>query len=128
MEPVPKAACVTKNQRLDRSQTEKKSKYYHLVAIKLILMVFSTLRLCLVQLSTERVFLLQMETNTETHSQTADTYTSFFFLIRYFLSLHFKCYPESSLYPPNCPASLPTHSHFLALAFPYTGANEVCKT
>jgi hypothetical protein len=28
-----------------------------------------------------------------------------FFLIRYFLHLHFKCYPESSLYPP--PTLLP---------------------
>jgi hypothetical protein len=28
---------------------------------------------------------------------------------------------------PN-PASLPTHSHFLALVFPYTGAYKVCKT
>jgi hypothetical protein len=29
--------------------------------------------------------------------------------------------------PPH-PASLPTHSHFLALAFPCTGAHKVCKT
>jgi hypothetical protein len=26
------------------------------------------------------------------------------------------------------PISLPTHSHFLALAFPCTGAYKVCKT
>jgi hypothetical protein len=26
------------------------------------------------------------------------------------------------------PAPLPTHSHFLALAFPWTGAYKVCKT
>jgi hypothetical protein len=26
------------------------------------------------------------------------------------------------------PAPLPTHSHFLALAFPCTGAYKVCKT
>ena len=44
--------------------------------------------------------------------------------IRYFLHLHFKYYPESSLYPPP----LPTHSHFLALAFPCTEAYKVCKT
>ena len=25
-------------------------------------------------------------------------------------------------------APLPTHSHFLALAFPYTGAYKVCNT
>jgi hypothetical protein len=47
--------------------------------------------------------------------------------IRYFLYLHFKCYPESPLYPPPHPAPLPTHSHFLALAFPCTGAYNVCK-
>jgi hypothetical protein len=46
--------------------------------------------------------------------------------IGYFLHLHFKCYPESPLYPP--PAPLPTHSHFLALAFPCTGAYKVYKT
>jgi hypothetical protein len=39
----------------------------------------------------------------------------FQFFIRYFLHLHFKCYPESPLYPPPHPAPLPTHSHFLAL-------------
>jgi hypothetical protein len=27
--------------------------------------------------------------------------TSFFFLIRYFLYIHFRCYPENSLYPPS---------------------------
>jgi hypothetical protein len=27
-----------------------------------------------------------------------------------------------------CPAPLPTHSHFLALAFPCTGAYKVCNT
>jgi hypothetical protein len=47
--------------------------------------------------------------------------------IRYFLHLHFKCYPQSPLYPSR-PAPLPTHSHFLALAFPCTGAYKVCKT
>jgi hypothetical protein len=52
----------------------------------------------------------------------------FQFFIRYFLHLHFKCYPESPLYPPPRPASLPTHSHFVALAFPCTGKYKVCKT
>jgi hypothetical protein len=51
-----------------------------------------------------------------------------FLFIRYFLYLHFKCYPESFLYTPPRPAPPPTHSHFLALAFPYTGAYKVCKT
>jgi hypothetical protein len=40
------------------------------------------------------------------------------FFIRYFLHLHFKCYPKSPLYPLPCPAPLPTHSHFLALVNP----------
>jgi hypothetical protein len=44
--------------------------------------------------------------------------------IRYFLHLHFKYYPKS---PPD-PTLLPTHSHFLALAFPSTEAYKVCKT
>jgi hypothetical protein len=48
----------------------------------------------------------------------------FTFFIMYFLYLHFKCYPKSP--PPLTP--LPTHSHFLALAFPCTEAYKVCKT
>jgi hypothetical protein len=30
--------------------------------------------------------------------------------------------------PSLCPAALPTHSHFLALVFPCTGAYKVCNT
>jgi hypothetical protein len=45
----------------------------------------------------------------------------FQFFIRYFLHLHFQCYPERPPFPP-LPAPLPTHSHFLALVFPCTGA------
>jgi hypothetical protein len=33
------------------------------------------------------------------------------FFIRYFLYIHFKCYPESSLYPP--PPCSPTHTLLL---------------
>jgi hypothetical protein len=51
-----------------------------------------------------------------------------FIFIRYFLYMHFKCYPESSLYPLSGPALLPTHSYFLALAFPCTGAYKVGNT
>jgi hypothetical protein len=43
------------------------------------------------------------------------------FFIRYFLYIHFKCYPESSLYPPFTLLPYPptpTHSRFLALAYP----------
>jgi hypothetical protein len=42
-----------------------------------------------------------------------------FFLIRYFPHLHFPPYP---------PTPLPTHSPFLALAFPCIGAYKVCNT
>jgi hypothetical protein len=42
----------------------------------------------------------------------------FQFLLDFFLDLHFKYYPESSLYPPSRPAPLSTHSHFLALSMP----------
>jgi hypothetical protein len=54
------------------------------------------------------------------------------FLIRYFLYLLFKCYPFSYFPLRKLPSPslsscspthpLPTYSHFLALAFPYTGA------
>jgi hypothetical protein len=50
------------------------------------------------------------------------------FFLRYFLHLHFKCYPKCPLYPSFCPAPLPLHSHFLALAFPCTGEYKFCKT
>jgi hypothetical protein len=48
---------------------------------------------------------------------------SFFLFFTYFPQLHFQCYPKSPPYPPT---PLPTHSHFLALAFPCTGAYKVC--
>ena len=50
-----------------------------------------------------------------------------FFFIRYFLHLHFTCYPKVP-YTLPCPAPQPTHSYFLALAFPCTGAYNLCKT
>jgi hypothetical protein len=59
---------------------------------------------------------------------------SFFFKVRYFLHLHFKCYPLSqfplwkSPIPSPCPASQPTHSCFLALAVSCTGAYNLRKT
>jgi hypothetical protein len=55
---------------------------------------------------------------------------SFFFFpffIRYLAHLHFQCYTKSPPYPPT-PTPLPTHSPFLALAFPCTGAYKVCKS
>jgi hypothetical protein len=51
------------------------------------------------------------------------------FLIRYFLHLHFKCYPKSPSGPPtHTHTPLPTHSHFLALVFLGTEAYKDCKT
>jgi hypothetical protein len=47
------------------------------------------------------------------------------FLIRYLAHLHFQCYTKSPPYPPTA-TPLPTHSPFLALAFPCTGAYKVC--
>jgi hypothetical protein len=43
------------------------------------------------------------------------------FFIRHFIPLHFKCYPQSPLTTP-CLAPQPTHSCFLAVGFPCTGA------
>jgi hypothetical protein len=48
------------------------------------------------------------------------------FFIRYLAHLHFQCYTKSPPYP--APTPLPTHSPFLALAFPCTGAYKVCKS
>jgi hypothetical protein len=57
----------------------------------------------------------------EGQKKTLDPFgVEFFFFIRYFLNIHFKCYPESSLYPtsallpyPPTPASWPWHSPVL---------------
>jgi hypothetical protein len=46
------------------------------------------------------------------------------FFIRYLAYLHFQCYTKSPPYPPT-PTPLPTHSPFLALAFPCTGVYKV---
>jgi hypothetical protein len=54
---------------------------------------------------------------------------SFFFFnifITYFPQLHFQCYPKVPHALPT--TSLPTHSHFLALVFPCTGAYKVCMS
>jgi hypothetical protein len=51
--------------------------------------------------------------------KTGRVFCLFSFLL--FIHLHLKCYSESPLYPPPCPPPLPTHSHFLALAFPVLG-------
>jgi hypothetical protein len=55
-------------------------------------------------------------------------YSFFFpFFIRYLAHLHFQCYTKSPPYPPT-PTPLPTHSPFLALVFPCTGAYKVCMS
>jgi hypothetical protein len=52
--------------------------------------------------------------------------TSFFFLLGIFLVYIFNAIPKvPHTHPPN---PLPTHSPFLALAFPCTGAYKVCKS
>jgi hypothetical protein len=53
------------------------------------------------------------------------SFFSFSIFIRYLAHLHFQCYTKSPPYPPN-PLPLPTHSPFLALVFPCTGAYKVC--
>ena len=67
------------------------------------------------------------------HSRRGNTFIFYFIIfpifIRYLHHLYFQSYPESPLYPlPPPKAPLPTHSHFLALVFPCTGAYKVCKT
>jgi hypothetical protein len=62
----------------------------------------------------------------QSHWNEANQYLFFFifFFITYFPQLHFQCYPKSPPYP-SPPTPLTTHSHFLALAFPCTGAYKV---
>jgi hypothetical protein len=49
-----------------------------------------------------------------------------FFLIRYFPRYIFNAIPKVPI--PTPPNPLPTHSPFLALGFPCTGAYKVCKS
>ena len=58
------------------------------------------------------------------------------FLFFFFLSIFYQIFSsftfqmlsrKSPIYYP-CPAPFSTHSYFLALAFPSTGAYKVCKT
>ena len=72
-------------------------------------------------------WVIQGEQTSKGHSPWSLIYSVSFFLITYFLQLHFQCYPQSPPpFPPTTP--LPTHSHFLALAFLCTGAYKVCLT
>jgi hypothetical protein len=53
---------------------------------------------------------------------------SFQFFIRYFLHLHFKCYPASPLYPPPTLLPYPSTPTSWPWCPPCTGAYKVCKT
>jgi hypothetical protein len=58
-------------------------------------------------------------------------YIGSFFIFKYFLLRIYLNYISNAIpkVPHNlAPTSLPTHSHFLALAFPCTGAYKVCKS
>ena len=48
------------------------------------------------------------------------------FFIRYFLYIHFKCYPKSSLYPP--PTLIPKPPTPASWPWPCIGAYNVCNT
>jgi hypothetical protein len=53
-----------------------------------------------------------------------------FYFFNIFLLVIFLIYISNAIpkVPIPPPTPLPTHSHFLALAFPCTGAYKVCKT
>jgi hypothetical protein len=53
------------------------------------------------------------------------SFSFFFFLLRIFFNYISNAIPKV---PPSPPTPLATHSHFLALAFPCTGAYKVCLT
>lgn len=65
-----------------------------------------------------------MHTHTHIHTQSL----FLFFFIRHFLYLHFKSIPKVPYTPCSSPAPQPTHSYFLAPAFPCTGAYDLHKT
>jgi hypothetical protein len=50
------------------------------------------------------------------------------FFIRYFLYIHFKCYPKRSLYPPSTLLPYPPTPTSWPWCFPCTGAYKVCNT
>jgi hypothetical protein len=53
----------------------------------------------------------------------------FQFFIRYFLHLHFKCYPQKSPIPSSHPAPLPTNIYFLKVFvhLPYQNGRKGCR-
>jgi hypothetical protein len=62
----------------------------------------------------------------EKGAQNGFLFFKIFFLLRIFLNYISNALPKVPHTLP--PTSLPTHSHFLALAFPCTGAYKVCVT
>jgi hypothetical protein len=85
---------------------------------------------------------LRRKQEPEEHNDISQWYSSwcqwyslyFFFQKKFLLDISFiyisNAIPQSPLYPPPHPrpAPKPTHSHFLALVFPCTGAYKVWKT
>jgi hypothetical protein len=67
----------------------------------------------------------ELESLTRQNCKSLASFFFFPFFIRYLAHLHFQCYTKSPPYPPT-PTPLPTHSPFLALVFPCTGAYKVC--
>jgi hypothetical protein len=57
-----------------------------------------------------------------------DLMSMIFFFYYVFSSITFPMLSQESPTPSPHPTPLPTHSHFLALAFPCTGAYKVCLT
>jgi hypothetical protein len=76
----------------------------------------------------EQVFSLQL-----LRTVTEKAFILFYFILFYFILLNnFFIYIANAIpkvpYTIPHPAPLPTHSQFLALVFPCTGAYKVCKT
>jgi hypothetical protein len=69
---------------------------------------------------------------TTSSSALADQNYKFFFFKFFLLGIFFiyisNAIPKVPYTLSPRPAPLPTHSHFLALAFPCTGAYKVCRT
>jgi hypothetical protein len=49
-------------------------------------------------------------------------------MIFYYFTFTFQMLSQKSPIPSPCPAPQTTHSHFLILAFPCTGAHNLCKS
>jgi hypothetical protein len=72
------------------------------------------------------VFFTVYQTNIGVIFFTTFFFFQFFCLLGIFFIYISNAIPKSPV--PSAPNPLPTHSHFLALAFPCTEAYKVCKT